>query len=415
MEAILGLIFVFGIIFAFNFVLSAGARTVKAAARTAVGKGSFSENMELAFKGMKALELRFSDERLGENHDGPLAKKIEVRGLFPVQSRRRVGFVTSVFDNTSGKFEPVISALDEFQEEKSRVYQNSVEVGYVNPNEGFIKWVRVGVVLPDLLATPYSGERKLCAILRLVDFDNPPDITHGFHQPKDARILWQGTLEFVYIVKDKGYQEAAEHRNETQGLLVKIGLFLAVKNGKLVDAKGEMLKGWITKALAALPEDRRGPMKNLYNAAMKEAYIDATSGSLSLSVLTERLNTIAEKSVKYEVIELCFDLTASSGGTDSEDLRQIRQIAAAFGLRLDEIEKIRDQKIVKLKGDVSSQLSIEDLLGIEPDWATERIKKHLRDEFQKWNNRLTTLSEGEERENVQRMLNLIAQARQKYG
>ena len=37
-----------------------------AAAKTAFGNGTFSENMELEFKGMGPLEIRFSDKRLGE-------------------------------------------------------------------------------------------------------------------------------------------------------------------------------------------------------------------------------------------------------------------------------------------------------------------------------------------------------------
>jgi len=39
---------------------------------------------------------------------------------------------------------------------------------------------------------------------------------------------------------------------------------------------------------------------------------------------------------------------------------------------------------------------------------------HLREEFNKWNNRLNTLPEGVERDNAQQMLGLISDARKKY-
>jgi len=76
---------------------------------------------------------------------------------------------------------------------------------------------------------------------------------------------------------------------------------------------------------------------------------------------------------------------------------------------------MRDQKIVGLEINLGSQASIEDVLGIESDWDTATIKRHLRIEFQKWNDRINTLAEGEERDNAQQMLNLISEARQKYG
>ena len=106
---------------------------------------------------------------------------------------------------------------------------------------------------------------------------------------------------------------------------------------------------------------------------------------------------------------------AADGVADAEEMKVIRKVAEALELDFDEIEKIRDQKIIDLDTSVSQQASVEDLLGIEADWETERIKKHLRMEFQKWNNRLNTLSEGRERENAQWMLDSIAAARKKYA
>jgi hypothetical protein len=58
---------------------------------------------------------------------------------------------------------------------------------------------------------------------------------------------------------------------------------------------------------------------------------------------------------------------------------------------------------------------VEELLNIDPRWDAGKIKAHLRTEFQKWNNRLTTLPEGDERESAQKMLDAISEARKRYG
>ena len=69
---------------------------------------------------------------------------------------------------------------------------------------------------------------------------------------------------------------------------------------------------------------------------------------------------------------------------------------------------------ILLSNEATKNSSIEEILGIEKSWDKDRIKKHLTTEFQKWNNRYSTLKEGEERNNAQLMLNKIAEARKKY-
>ena len=199
MEAILGFV---GIVIAwwlFTTVLSAGTRTVGAAAKAVVGKGSFSDNMELAFKGMGAIEARLVDSTLGDDGDGPAIKAIEVKGIFPLNTTRQVGFMTSVFDKTDGEYKPVLSAIEIFQEPASTVYQHVSEIGQASPDTGFVRWSRVGGIVPDLLEPPVGGRRLLVALVRLIDLDNMPSIEHGFHEEGDAGILWQVSLDFDYF------------------------------------------------------------------------------------------------------------------------------------------------------------------------------------------------------------------------
>jgi tellurite resistance protein len=390
-------------------------RVLGAAGKAAVGKGNFSDNMNLSLHGMQPFEVRFKDSHLEDDAEGPLVKEIEGRGLFPLRTSVRVGFITSVFDATSEKWEPVISMLEAFQEPNTIAYQSSVEVGIVSPNQGLVSFVRIGVVFPDMIQPPYGGNRKIVALIRMVDVDNPPAIEHGFHQTDDPGILWSGVLEFNYDFVEKGYAEAAEHRDEARGLAVKIGLAVAMADGSLDKAEGKTLQDWVRRSIEIYEPDRQEQLKQLYNQAMRDAYTEAKAGDLSLSALTSRLNEIGEMKLKYDAIELCFDVMAADGVADAGEMKVIRQVSDALGLDLNEIEKLRDQKIVGLNSSVSDHASIEDLLGIDPSWDVDLIKKHLRTEFQKWNNRLNTLPEGDERDNAQRMLDVISEARQKYG
>lgn len=418
MEAILGII---GLIIAWavfwaivRAVIGAGARTVHAASRTVSGKGSFSDNMNIAFKGMEPLEIRFQSARLGEKKDGPEIKEIQARGLLPVVRRTHVAIVVSVFDRADGEMIPVISVLDDFQEPDSVVFQHQQELPPVDPGDGFAEWIRISAIIPELLQPPFSGTRQLVAVVRLIDFNNPPEITHGFADG-DNGILWQRTLSFSHVFKEKGYREAVEHREEAQAISVKIAIAVAMSDGSLDDREGEVIADWVKRAIEPLSNGRREELRKIYNDAMRDAYAAAKEGSLALSDLTAKLNEIGETKVKYDAVELCFEVMAADGHADPEEMRMIRRIGEALNLDVRELEALRDQRIVGLGGGLSHGGNIEELLGIEADWDTKKIQAHLRSEFQKWNNRLSSLPEGDERNNAQAMLEMIAEARRKYA
>ena len=248
----------------------------------------------------------------------------------------------------------------------------------------------------------------------MVNLDNPPPINHGFHQ-EHSGLLWQDSLPLSWEFDEKGYSEAAEHRDEALAIALKIGVAVAMADGNLDEKEGLTLQQWVRRAIEPFSTDKKFELKEIYNGAMKEAYADALKNELNLSALTSRLNEIGEKTTKYEAIELCFDVMSADGVADKEEMRVIQKVSEALELDIKEIEKMRDKKIINLNTSISDHASIEELTGIEDDWTKEQTKKHLRLEFQKWNNRINTLPEGEERDNAQRMLDLIAEARKKYA
>ena len=99
---------------------------------------------------------------------------------------------------------------------------------------------------------------------------------------------------------------------------------------------------------------------------------------------------------------------------DSEEMALIRNVARSLDLDMDEIEKMRETVTLDLSVNLTSDVGLEALVGIEDGWSDDQKKKHLRTEFQKWSNRLNSLSEGEERESAQNMLDNIASLRKKY-
>ena len=209
--------------------------------------------------------------------------------------------------------------------------------------------------------------------------------------------------------------EASKDRDESIGLSLKIGMAVAIADGSLDDTEGDVLKSWIVKSIEPFSDEKRAELKGIYNQAMRESYEEAITGDLILSNLTNRLNEIGEKATKYETLELCFEVMSADGVADTKEWEMLRNVAQALDLDMDEISKMRDQSIVSLDNKVGDHASIEVILGIEQDWTNAQVRKHLNAEFQKWNNRLSALPEGKERDNAQLMLHKVSEARIKYA
>ncbi len=336
-------------------------------------------------------------------------------GPFPIRESANAAFVTSVFDKTDGELAFIYSTVDVFQEPSSRCYQRRINAGLLRVGYEFTDWVKIGTIIPVVLQPPRSGRRNLIAVVRLVDTDIPPDIEYGYADGDHPGMLWAKSFEFSYTFTDKGYQELTEHRQEAELLLAKLGVGMAMADGAIAQSENAVLKTWATRALAHLEGDERTRRRDEFNTASREAHREARSGGINLDAVLQRLAIIADIATKYEAIELCFDVMAADGVAHANELAKIDQVIRTLGLDPDEVRKLRDQKLTGLDLSSTAHGAVEDLIGIDPTWSEDEIRKYLRAEFSKWNNRLSTLAPGTERENAQRIIEQIAAARQKHG
>ena len=415
MEGILGII---GVIvlwwvgsWLFGIIFGAGKATVKAAAKTATGKGSFSDNMKSEFVGMGPLKIRINKTNAGDDEgEGFLCLEIEAKGGIPINGKTDVGFVVSVLDCTEEDPAPVLTHIDSFQEPISVAYQHQTEMGDIEVNMGFMEWIRVGVVIPEILEPPKGGRRELKFVVRMIDLQDPPDIELGFGDGA----LWTDSLDYVYHHEGKGFQEVSQEQDEGRVLSLRIGMSVAMSDGTLDDSEGLILKNWVTKLIRPYSEERQSELKDLYNSAMRETYQQAKDGSLVIGDITRRLKEIDDETLKLDAIELAYQVMSADGVADSSELAIINKIAESLGVDYEELKKFKDRSILELEVTAAHEQSMEVLLEIDPSWAKEKIDRHLRDLFTKWNGRLNSLAEGSDRQQAQYMLDLIGKCQTKY-
>ena len=186
-------------------------------------------------------------------------------------------------------------------------------------------------------------------------------------------------------------------------------------DGSFDATEGNEIKKWIKEIVDSSLDSKKDEIKNRLNNALEEGYKDLKENKIDVKKLCSEIINIGDKAYKYDLLELCLDVMAADGEADKNELKVISEISTMIGVDYDEVNKLKDQRLIKLDPEALSDSGLEDILGIDPDWDNETIKKHLMQLFNKYNGRLNQVSEGPERKNAQIMIDKIAEARQKYS
>lgn len=402
------IIFIIGIIRAlFGYAVSA----LFSAGKAAVTPGGFKDNFNKNFHGMPDLQVRVRDDVLkGDKGEFPI-KVVEVMGKFPVTTSVRAALVVSVLDVTSGKGQPVLSLIEKMTENQTTAFQQLTDIGIAKMGYGYENWVRIGAILPDMIETPHKGTRELMVIVRMVEINNPPSIELGFHSSEEG-ILWMSSAKFDCEIKYPGYKDEEENRIIAHSNIVRLAVKSACVDEVFEESEGQAIKEWMQNIVYAYSESKIEEVKTRLNKAFKEAFEESTGGNKDITNICEAINNLGNNSYKYAAIELCYDVVAADKVIDESEAILINKISELLNLDQDEVEKIKDRKLIDLDTTKEQSAgSLEALLGINQDMSEVEINSHLRKEFKKWNSRLNTLEEGEERENAQKMLDLISNYR----
>lgn len=400
MELILVLIFLFFGGFIVNAVIAGG--------KSVITGDSFSESM----RGMSDFKIRLKDTRI-DSIDGEI-KEVQMKGLIPVSRPMNIGFVVLLKDVTDpDNTFPIISLHDTFQAEESVAFCHSGEIGRIESDQGFTDWIKVSCIFPALIQTPYSGRREIEVRVLLFNQDNKPNFKSGMLLSQSGLICADIT-KFSTNITEAGYKEENENKKEAQSLSIQVAMGLAFSDGSFDSAESKVIKEWAKRNIDSYPESDQAALKASFNNAFTESFNKGKNGLIDLSAVTARLSKIGDKKSKYDALELCHAVMGADGEIAATEMQFINKIAKELDISSETLNSMKDSVIVDIGSSINDSASVEAMLGIDPSWDDDKIKTHLRKEFQKWNNRLNTLPAGKERDNAQAMLDNIAEARKKY-
>ena len=272
----------------------------------------------------------------------------------------------------------------------------------------------MGIIFPSLLQPPFGGTRKIQAVLRLIEKGKENIIRLGFCKDGTPGLLWSGGRTFDFDFKEKGYDEKKQHLREASILAIPLAMAVSSADGCFDEGEGEVVKNWIQRHINSAPPEDKDKLKNDMNAAVEKAYQDGVSTGILTDQVIARLNEIGDKSSKFEVLELCFEVMSANGDMNPDEVTLLRAYADLLEVPNEEFQRLMDLHALNTSASNNPANDDERLLGIDPSCGFSEKLAFLRKEFKKWNSRMSTLSDPDQRQVAQHRLDMIGRLMQKY-
>ena len=218
----------------------------------------------------------------------------QMKGLIPPSSGG-LTVAISLFDERDQY--PVMCFFEGLQEQETRCFLSTVEIGVVPKGAGFTDWTSVGYAISEALVLPRSGQTKLTAIYRFLQTGWESELYGGLLKPSHSNILYgtgtQSSIEFEF--QGAGYLDFGDNSKIAQKQALRLAVDLALIDGEMHDDEGNVIKKWMQKYVDNFEEEERENMKAEMNAVMKDAYSQSSDGSVDRDEIINELKRVGQK------------------------------------------------------------------------------------------------------------------------
>ncbi len=338
------------------------------------------------------IRVREADQLFGETTARVFA--VEMRGSI-IAPHDGYTAKTELFvaDITTGEKEPIISAIDVLQAKDSIAlgFSTAQEIPYMM--SVINDWITLVKIPIDTLTFPRSGTRKIEFFVYVggTSASSKTTISHTSSEP--------------------GYFDARDNRKKFEEKAVELAFSVSASDGDVDRAEAAVIKRWIQKRVAMAAESETERVKDRLNRTITDAYGTFNEGRAhDVRNICENLKKVSTTAERYEALELCLQVAKADGIAEREELEMLEELAGFLDLDKDKFRAMKDKHLTVSMMNNSDVLDVDQLLGIRSEMSLSEKKKHLREEFKKWN-QLSEHKDLEKREQAKEMLTLIGQKR----
>ena len=386
MEIISGIFTLLFIYYVISFVFGAISKGTKAV----TGTGEYSKFISSSSYSNGKLTIKIKGNPKASGRVSVYITLNENKTGFPIQT-----FIPELTDGTSSMFQYIFPLEQDF-------------------NTG-VYWPDWAPVLVDF---EISEKTIRCPRQGLNEIEVKVMITTG----SDHRIFAEHSTSFNYQQKERGLLDKAEDLPKIRKQIICFAMAMAYSDGNADKKEAKIIQDWAkTKVESETDSVKKKELKQTLNNEIETAYKLGKESKLDLTVLIENFKKISDIGDRWELMELLTDVMSADGEADNDELKLLRDLQIQLGIDPDEFNNMMNNAMKKIKTVGSSAVSsedkkssIENLLGIDPEWSTDQKRAHIAKQSNMFNNLANVAENDEERENANKMLENIALYRKNY-
>jgi len=304
--------------------------------------------------------------------------------------------VTDVTDGI-GKAEPVQARVKQWQLPDSPAFCYNGELGKLpNADSTLSDWTAVAQLRLDWMMFPRKGKRNLQFNTSILSREGGEELACA-------------ECTFTYENTAFGYIDLHRNIQRTRTLAVALAFAVSAADKKLYDCEVALIKNW-ARANFDFSKASAGAKRKLDKALNKTVDFFLDGHQLDTHKICKEIVEIVPVAERYEILDLCLHVARANGRVDAEELILLKNLANWLEADPNRFRAMMEKILPVGMHEVKD---VEVILGVTGDMSQEQTRKHLNQEYRKWNARVTT-SDSEIHTQADQMLNLIADARSQY-
>ncbi len=333
--------------------------------------------------------------------------RVEVSGSVPLDSASELTLLLTVEDLTSSTTQHVFATVDTLQDERTGLFVDRARLGKIDPpGLRHTGWREIALIPTSFLQAPRSGRRRLR--FSCIGVPSANSDVSVIDPVLRSRIYCTAIAEVEAELPVKGYLEEADDREQAAGMILCVAWGFAHALGAPVKKAGPVLSAWSAQAPSLIGGSAGMPSASL-SRILDGADKLGQSGGIGYLGACGMIAKSHVPEAPLMAFDLCCRVARACVSTAEEAYALLRDGALAMGVSTDEFARLMSTHLSGV-----SQVTDEELVGLDPSWPKEQIGKFLREQFGKWNARSGSAASSAERQKIAVRLNTIAKLRQKY-
>ena len=271
------------------------------------------------------------------------------------------------------------------------------------PSPGILAdWTELAFLPTSMFTGPKSGVRNLslrCGIMR-ADGDA-------------ARSLQVGALVFKANLEMPGFLDGdLDLRILVSTRIVELAMACAAADGVSDACESQVILKWIEQWSERM-DDGTLEHATRFRSSLLKVLSSAARSSFTLDSAAHGLLAYAEGQ-RMEALALCVRVIASDGHLHAKEMSMAERLADLLQIDRSIMQSLFDKQFAN-SGIVASPDNLEAIVGIDPSWNKDKIRRHLAGQFMKWNSRAPAAKTVEDQARIRAMLDAIAKLKHKYA